>query len=466
MSSGHRVAQSFLALGSGEAISRFIAFGVTIYLARILGPEGYGVVALAIGVNLYLAKVADFGIEAAGSREIAAAPERLRSVASAVMSTRLLVAGMLTAVAILAARMLLPAPENMVLPLFFLTLIPIAASTKWIHMGLGHAQPVGGARVLGELIVLSLVVLSVRGIQNLSYVPLAQLAGDAVVALLLFGLLFLRGEGFGLRWDPATAWPVLWSGAPLFIQLALGLFLYNSDLLFLRFFRDSETVGYYAAAYTPISFAANLGMAYGLSLLPAMSRLGQGTPEESGLFQKSLSQVYAVCIPVTAGLCLLAQQVIRLGFGEGYQGSILALQILAWSIPFSVLRYVPWVALVSRGRGYLQTRPMLWSVLANLALNTLLVPRFGMVGAGLATVTSEALCCALMLAATKSDGLSLIPAWSLWRPSAAVAVMGASLLMIGPLPLVPGVLLGAAVFGGVLLVLRAVGGVQHVFDSE
>src|SRR6185436_20919580 len=89
MSSAYSVIRSFLALGSAEAISRLIAFGVALYLARTLGPEGYGVIALAIGVNLYLGKVADFGIEAVGVKEVADAPKDFKRIASAVMSARL-----------------------------------------------------------------------------------------------------------------------------------------------------------------------------------------------------------------------------------------------------------------------------------------------------------------------------------------------------------------------------------------
>src|SRR5206468_10979434 len=33
-----RVARSFLKLGAGEALARIIAFGATVYLARLLGP--------------------------------------------------------------------------------------------------------------------------------------------------------------------------------------------------------------------------------------------------------------------------------------------------------------------------------------------------------------------------------------------------------------------------------------------
>ena len=42
MSSQQQVARNFLALGSGEAVSRLVAFGTTVYLARVLGATEIG----------------------------------------------------------------------------------------------------------------------------------------------------------------------------------------------------------------------------------------------------------------------------------------------------------------------------------------------------------------------------------------------------------------------------------------
>ena len=56
------VGRTFAKLASGEALARLIAFGVTVFLARQLGAGGYGVIALATAVILYLSFVADAGL--------------------------------------------------------------------------------------------------------------------------------------------------------------------------------------------------------------------------------------------------------------------------------------------------------------------------------------------------------------------------------------------------------------------
>jgi O-antigen/teichoic acid export membrane protein len=389
MTSHGRVVSNFLALGTGETLSRLIAFSVGIYLARILGAEAYGVIALAVGLSLYLGKVADFGVETAGIKEVAGAPEDIVRLASVLMSARLALAAVLVAVTVALSLLLLSEPERTVIALYSLTLLLVAASTKWIHIGLEDALPVALARVAGDALILVLVLTFVHGAGDLRTVPIAQLAGEFVVVLLWYLQLVKRRVHFTLRWDLRTALPVFARSFPLLVQLLLGLMLYNADLVFLRAFRDAASVGYYAAAYALISLVANIGMTYAFSLLPAMSRTDARSVDEMALWSAALAQTFAVSLPVAAGIFMVAPQIIHLGFGDGYAPSAAALQVLAVSIPFFTIRYVPWVAMIARGRVQRLTGAMVWAVAVNLVLNVVLVPGLGIVGAALATVVAE-----------------------------------------------------------------------------
>ena len=112
------VTRNFMALGSGEMISRVITFAATVYLARILGAEGYGVIALALCVTLYLSKVADFSIEVIGTKELAKAPDAVDKIASAVMSVRIVLSVMLAGVAILMTQIFATEPERSIMSLY------------------------------------------------------------------------------------------------------------------------------------------------------------------------------------------------------------------------------------------------------------------------------------------------------------------------------------------------------------
>lgn len=453
------VIRSFIALGSGEAIGRLVAFVAYLYLARVLGPDSYGVIAFAAGITLYLTKFADFAIEAVGSGEIARDPRAIARLAGPILGLRLAVAAGLIALSSVVVLATFPDPDRTILPLYFLTLIPVALSTKWIHMGLERALPVGAWRVVSDLLFAAVVLAFVRAPTDMWVVPMALVVGEGVGTAALYLRLKMEGRSLGLVWDPETAMPIFRRAAPLVGQILLGLLLYNMDVLFLRVLIGSEAVGWYAAAYMLISFLANIGMVYGLSLLPALAREAEADEAHGErfvsieMYHTALAHVFAVTLPVAVGGTFVALGVMRVGFGEEYFPSVLVLQVLVWVVPVAVFRNVPWSALIARDRQDLLMRATLYAVLLNAVLNLALVPTVGMVGAALATLFAEPLACGLMLYHAQKCGLPIIPLGRLLKAGVAVAAMAVALWWLDTDAVLPQLAVGVLAYGGTLAVL-------------
>ncbi|NNG15077.1 MAG: oligosaccharide flippase family protein [Gemmatimonadales bacterium] len=438
-------------------MARVIAFGATIYLARVLGVGGYGVVALAAAVTLYLAQFADFGVETLGIREVAEDPEGVRDRAPSILTARLLIAAGLIIVLLPVALLALPQPEGAVIAAYSLTLLPIALSTRWVHLGLESARPVGLARTLGESVMILLVLVLVRRSGDIGSVPLAQFVGESTAVLLLLLLLARRGMRLRVSWDPSRVGPVFRRAWPLVAHGLLGLLIFNSDLVFLRLFRDLASVGHYAAGYTLISFLLNLGVAYGMALLPTMTRLGARTDGERALYHTAQAQVFAAGFPIALGGALLAVELIRQVFGLSYLPAGAALEILIWSIPIALFRNVAVAALVARNRQDQVLRTTTGSTVLNLILNVLLIPRFGILGAAWATVATELLRTVLALRFVAEEGLPFVPFARLIRTLVSGLAMVALLVVVRPANLWVAIALGGIAY---LAVLSLLGGVQ------
>jgi len=236
------VAQRFLALGLGDGAARLIAFGVAVYLARALGRDMYGVLAFAFGVTLYLQQFADWGVEAIGIRRVAADPEHAAETAGLYLAGRLAVACPLVAL-MAVIGFLVPGPEGPVLALYGLTLIPMAASTRWVHLGFGRSGSVGLSRVLGEGVMAACVLATVHGSDRAYVAPVAQFAGDGLAAVWLWMRLARSGTAIRLTWNSAKLRAAARSAWPLVLHGLLGLVIYNSDLIFLRWFKGRGTLG-------------------------------------------------------------------------------------------------------------------------------------------------------------------------------------------------------------------------------
>ncbi len=189
----------------------------------------------------------------------------------------------------------------------------------------------------------------------------------------------VRRKHYSLRllWDPERAAPIFKRAVPIVAQIVAGLFIYNSDVIFLRAMRSTETVGYYAAAYTLLSFIANICTLYGMTLIPTLARLGKHAPEERALYHTALAQVFAVALPVSVGGMFLAPEIIRLAFGKNYAASGAILQVLMWAVLPYALRVVPWSGLIAHGHQRLAWHATAYAVVANLALNLVLIRAYG-----------------------------------------------------------------------------------------
>jgi alpha-1,3-rhamnosyl/mannosyltransferase len=450
------VGRNFAAFGLGDGLARFVGFGVTVYLARTLGADGYGVIALALGIVLYIQKLADYGVETLGIQRVAADPGNVGVIAGSYLAGRLAIASAVLVATAAVAYLLLPVPEGPILALFSLTVIPIAMNTNWVHLGLEDGRPVGFARLLGETMVAALVVVLVHRSDQLHLVPVSQAIGDAMAMAWLWHRLSTRGVQIRLHWDGTRMRALAASAWPLVAHAILGLVIYNSDLIFLRVYHDRVDVGLYAAAYTLISFTLNLGWVYGRSLLPTLTRLDREELGSHTLYGTAMAQVFVVAAPVTIGGWLVATPLLTSLFGQGFVEAGQALAILIWTVPFSLLRSVALAGLIAQERQDLVLRTTTGTAVANLLLNVLLIPSLGIIGAAWATVITDAVRTVLAMLFARRQGYPDLSVLRLLPSGVSALAMGTVVGVLPGLSVWSRVGLGAVVYLVVLTMLGAI----------
>ena len=424
------ITRSFLSLGSGEAIARIIGFATTLVLARRLGAEGLGVIAFSTAVLLYFTRVVDAGFgKGIGVREASARRDALGDFIPTVLALRFILAVLVIGVAGTAAFFLLPEPENVVLALYTLTLVPLALGTHWVLTGLDRTTTVGVARTVGELFVLLLVVLWVRDISDVWRAPIAQMWGDLALAAITFLALRRSGLFRVFRLRPELVRSLRPHIVPYVGSSLLGIVTFNADVLFLRVFRDATVVGFYSSAYALVSFLINVGSAYAMSLLASLARVSDDQVVRQEVFDAAAARVYLSAIPIAVGGALVAPQIIELTYGSAFGPAGPVLAFVLWSVPFSLLTSVAMTAIMSGKREDYVLRTVAASAAVNLVLNLLLVPTFGMLGAAGATVATEMLRMSLAVWHARKVGYAA-PSIRRWRkPTVAVLVMAGVLLL-------------------------------------
>jgi len=173
-------------------------------------------------------------------------------------------------------------------------------------------------------------------------------------------------------------------------SLAMGLLNYNFDSVLLGFLRGPSVVGWYNAAYRMLVVGLSVALTYFTGLFPMLSRLYVQDRDEFRLLVRRTSELWLVFVaPLVVGGTLLAAPVIRFLYGAAYDNSVAPLRILLWSAAFVMLRWVYMDSLRASGHQALDVRCAITSASLNVALNIVLIPRYGMIGAASATVIAD-----------------------------------------------------------------------------
>lgn len=411
-------------LSLGDFVAKALNFAAFVYLARILGVAQFGVLEFANALLTWFLLLGDAGVEVWATRE-AAQTRDLPALAGRILPLRFVISLAAFAALLLTLPLLPDEPRlKTLLVLFGLSIFMQAGNLKWVFMGREQMARVAGGLVISQIIFAISVFLLVPTADRILWVAGLKVASDAALAV-YFAQLFFKENPGRVTFDFRGGLAILRPAATIGTSQAMGLLNYNFDSIMLGFLRGVREVGWYNAAYKPVTIALALPLTYFIGLFPALSRTwAEGPHAFRPLVTKSFRLCCIFAIPLGIGGTLLAKPIVGLLFGADYAESVLPFQILVWSAVFVVLRGSYRHSLNAAGEQNLDLRCAITSAALNVGLNLLLIPKFGMAGSAAATVFADVVWFAL--AAHYFQRLMPLAPWSfLARPILAGAAMGA-----------------------------------------
>ena len=423
-----------LSLGGGEILARIAAFFATAYLARVLGPESFGLVGFATAVCSYLA-LTNLALNDIGTREVAKTPRDADTLGASVIAIKLLLAIAGSLILALAFPLLgLPEAARPVLQFTGLLLFAMAIDGTWILKGLEQSWLVGIAQVFGQLMFVAMAFLLVRSPVDIAFAPLAQFAGEFTAALLLSAWIFRAGRP---RLDWSRGWGVLRSAGFLIASRLFRTLIFSFDVLLLGFLLTQQDVGLYTAPYKVVFLLLAVATAIYTAYLPAYARAANANDGQlSGLVNRSMELAAVVGIPLAIGGMVLAEPLLALLFGPAYSGGAGAFRWLLLSVALIFIYGGARNVLLVFGRTRTDLAVIATAAAANVAFNLLLIPRFGIEGAAIVTALSETFILVAVFWVVRRHGVQ-IEVRRLVCPLLAAVIMAAVLIYV-----VPGLSLG------------------------
>lgn len=380
---------------AGQLSGALFTAGLTIFLTRKLGSHGYGILSLALGVGGLALLPSDFGVSYSLTRFVADhRTERSRLQAVLADALRLKVAAAVTVAALLFG-LASPIAGAYHLPVLAWPIRAIAIAlfgqsmmmTNTVFVSLGRVD-LQFRTVLVESAVqctaaIGLVVAGV-GVTGAAFGwAIGYVTGAAMAILLLVRTLGSEILPRTPRLGVEARRIGTYAGVLLIVEGTYTIFN-QVDVLIIGAYLGASSVGIFSAPVQLVAFLAYPSSAITAGVAPRLSRVAPGGPNVRA-FMVGVRLMFIVQAAIASLVVGWAGLMVHIGLGSKYAGSVDVFRALA---PFVFLNGLG--ALVSISANYLgeaasRLPVAVATVMINIGLDLLLVPRLGVIGGALGT---------------------------------------------------------------------------------
>ena len=362
------------------------------WLSRAVGTEGVGLYGYAWAISYTFCLVGLLGLENYGPRAIAQSKDdaaQLNRTFSAIWKMQLLVAG-LTLLVWCGYVGFVAGEEKQIA--FHLTLMSISClvNVDWCLMGLDQFKPIALRNTAVKLLAAAAVFIFVRKPEDLWIYAFVWSLSTFIGCASCFVSLRGKVKFVPVPWKEALTH--LKPCAVLSISvIAVSVYRQMSKVM-IGALSDMHQTGLYENADKIILCLAGFISAIGTVMLPKVSHMtAQGRMEDvKKHIDASMDLVMCMVCALGFGLASVAKEFAPLFFGEDFAESgtlMIPLSMTLLTIGFANVVRTQWV--LPQRRDSIFVKSVLTGAAVDVALNALLIPSFGAMGAVAATVAAE-----------------------------------------------------------------------------
>lgn len=315
----------------GDVAGRGLSFLTSIYLARVLGSEFYGLITVAISILGYATWFSDLGLHQIGTRETAKQPSKRIFRVLEIFRLRLFLGIAVLILSTVVVSMIDAGEiEKQVMLGYLYSLIPYMALMEWFYAGKQEFGKIALSKVLNGLAYFVLIYFMVENVEDVTMVPVLYTSG-VVIAALTLGTFAIKDKPFALPSRGFQIYPDLLKSSSI---LGLGQFfaqvVHLLPPLLVGALLSLHDAGIYGAAFKIVLIAMMIDRVFVNLLLPNLSSMWSQSRSNA---IKNIEKVYRV---ISTGGALIAmataigaEQIISILYGQSYSESVVVLQILS-----------------------------------------------------------------------------------------------------------------------------------------
>ncbi|MGP8190906.1 MAG: flippase [Methanobacterium sp.] len=397
MNTVQRIAKNTGILFSAQIIACILGFFYSIYMARYLGPVGFGVLSFAIALILIFGVLGDLGLSTLLTRELSKDKSLEKKFIGNFLPIKIILSILTYSLLVLFVNLLGYSHQTLNI-VYIIGLSMVANGFSQLFYGLFQSYEKMEYQSITLLINNMLIFLGViYGIShgfNVSWFAFIYFIASLAVLIFSLTIFIWKYDSFNLEFHFSYWKKSLILALPLSILLIFSVIASRVDTILLELLKGSTAVGYYSASYRILDSLMYIPTLYTGAIFPVLSNFHVSSKESLIiLYEKSFKYLFIISLPIAAAITILAQHIILILYQNSYYQSILCLQILIWSIPFLFLMSMFGTMFVSIKKAYIMVKITLFSMIFNITLNLIFIPTYSYIGAAILTVLTGILGC-------------------------------------------------------------------------
>ena len=385
---------NFIALSIVQGTNFLLPLLVMPYVIYRIGADGFGVIAVAQVVMIYLSTISDYGFNLTATKDIALHkndPLKISKIFFTVLASKLLITAFLLILLLLAATVIPVVKTHFVLyTLGFMYVVGQSLFVNWFFQGKEKMHYITISTLVSRLVFVVLVFLFINqkgdGIYFLFFLGIGNtIAGllSIFLAVKIFELNFVIPIWADIVHELKEGWQITVSNLSINTYLYCGIFI-------LRIFTNDLVVGYYSIAERIFFAVRQVLSVFSQVVYPHICQLTLKGKQAAGIFFK---QVYLPFLLLVAGGCglmfIFSEQLIHLFVKDASTLPVLLLRMFSF-VPVIVCLNIPAYQLLlafNRKKSYLMILGL--ATVINIIFNLLLVNSFGATGTVLSVIITE-----------------------------------------------------------------------------
>lgn len=362
------------------------------YVSRILGASNLGKVNFATSIINWFILFATFGVTTYGVREVAKNRENTKKL-NFLFSELVLINAILSLIVTIIYFVLIFNTKQFreELPLYLIMSLSIILnmfSIDWFYQGIEEYSYITIRSAIFKLISLICIFLFIRRPEH--YVIYGLIS---VISISLSGILnFVYSKKYiQIKLRGIKPLRHIKSLSTFFFHTLVVSVYTNLDQTLLGFLVSTESVAYMNRSKVVINAAISVSTSISNVTLP---RASYYIKKDYSKFQQLLTQVpnyiLWITIPISVGSFILSPNIMFILGGNEFLNATILLQIISFTIILSPLSgYLQNQILIPTGNEKLGLLCAIISSFISVALNILLIPNLGYIGAGITILIAE-----------------------------------------------------------------------------